>query len=94
VDAEFPVNATIARVLQGITSFVMTGSPTRNGVPYSPAYDSRSSLQDIGFKGLEIQVVDEAASARCACWQHGLLMKLDLLANFSWQKFIDIQKLH
>jgi carboxylesterase type B len=71
VDDEFPVNATIARIVQGyITSFAMTGSPNRNGIPYFPIYGSNSSMQNIGFEGLGLQVSDEAANARCAWWQN------------------------
>jgi carboxylesterase type B len=71
VDDEFPVNATVARVLQGyITSFVMTGRPNRNGIPFFPKYGSNSSLQNIGFEGLGTQAFDEAANARCVWWQH------------------------
>jgi carboxylesterase type B len=71
VDDEFPVNATIAQTLQGyITSFAMTGNPNRNDIPYFPTYGSNSSMQYIGFEGLGLQVLDEAANARCAWWQH------------------------
>jgi cholinesterase len=71
VDDEFPVNATIAQVLQGyITSFAMTGSRNRIDIPYFPPYGNYSSMQSIGFEGLGLQVLDEAGNARCAWWQH------------------------
>lgn len=71
VDDEFPVNATIAQMLQGyVTSFAMTGSPNRNFIPYFPMYGSNSSMQVIGFEELGTQVFDEAMNTRCTCWQH------------------------
>jgi carboxylesterase type B len=66
VDDEFPVNATIAQMLQGyVTSFAMAGSPNRNAIPYFPIYGSNSSTQVIGFEELRTQVFDEAMNARC-----------------------------
>ncbi len=59
MDDEFPVNATVAQVLQGyITSFAITGSPNRDGLPYFPSYGSNSSMQSIGFEGVGTQVLD------------------------------------